>query len=176
MNPSRRIRIFGLGFFGGCLLAAGIAWLRVADDPPPPPSLPTWTTLTGNTPPPPNGAPPGDFRIVKTWRSPAGGFRWLVQDEEEVLWRIGDTPDATETVRADRIHVFGAVGIEVEALRAGLRHNGFEPLEFYLPEIRFLVAVDPFEPDSIEQAVRLLESRKPYITEVRPIHFPGDPN
>lgn len=169
MTPSRRVRVFGTGFLAGCVLAAAIAWFRAADEPPPPEPLPSWSTIS---PPPPLPSAAGEameMRPIKAWESAGGARRWLAEDADGDLWRIGADGDGAAIVRADRIRAFGSPGIEFPALRAGLVHNGFEPLSFDPLEILFVVPVNAFEPDAIERAQRLLESRKPYIRKVEAI-------
>lgn len=180
MNRSTRIRVFATGFLGGCLVAAGIAFVRIESGPPkdPLPPLPSWKTIAPPPAPPETPHPsPGVERVVKAWRTPSGDARrWLVRSERGRLWRIEARGDGITVLRADRIAVSGNPGIETPALRAGLAHNGFEVLSFDPGETLFTVAVDPFRPDAIERARRLLLSRDPYILDAEGIGFGAEPD
>ena len=171
MKQSRRVRVFGVGFLAGCLLAAGIAFLRMAtDDSVDETPLPEWKTADKPVPAPPLPFPAS---VVKVWRTAEEPreIRWLVATPEKELWRAEDGPDGFALVRADRIEVLANPGIEPPALRAGLEHNGFEILSFQPLETRFVVAVNPFDADAIERAVRLLRQRQPYIVDAGPVPY-----
>ena len=176
MKQSRRVRIFGVGFLAGCLLAAGIAFLRVAtDDSVKEAPLPEWRSTAEPIPAPPLPFPAS---VVKVWTT-AGEpreIRWMVATPEKELWRAGEGPAGFSLVRADRIEVLANPGIEAPALRAGLEHNGFEILSFHPVETRFVVAVNPFEPDAIERAIRLLRQRRPYIVDAGPVPYADTSN
>ncbi len=177
MKPSRRVRIFGVGFLGGCILAAGIALFRAKDEPPPPPSLPEWSPLQ-TTPelPEREGPYPPDLTLFRAWKSDPDTIRWIARDPRGNFWRISGNGGTVDIVRADRIRVFGNPGIEVAALEAGLEHNGFDIIDFHPGTTAFIVPVAPFEPNAIEEARRLLESRRPYIRATEPIVFESETN
>ncbi|MEM0967208.1 MAG: hypothetical protein AAGJ81_13770 [Verrucomicrobiota bacterium] len=172
MKQSQRVRIFGVGFFAGCLLAAGFAFLRSSDEAESPLApLPSWQTTTDFS-----GLPETPFalnRVVKAWVSPEiSGKRWLVEAEDKSLWRITEGDDlATVIIQADEIIAMGNPGIETEALEAGLQHNEFEIISFNPAATRFVISVDPFLPDSVEQSIRILDDRKPYILEAKPLFY-----
>lgn len=172
MKQSQRVRIFGVGFLGGCILAAGVALFRAKDEPDPPAPLLVWTVVTPipEIPAEPESLPRG-FDPFKFWRSDSGLHRWVGRDGEDRFWRISESADGLRVVRADRIRVFGNPGIEIPALEAGLEHNEFEILEFDPRETAFIVPVSPFEPNAVEEAQRLLESRQPYIQSTEPLVF-----
>ena len=177
MKQSQRVRIFGAGFLGGCVLAAGIALLRSQDEPPPPPPLPAWTALKTTPDLPQSGETyPADLKLFRSWESDSGDIRWIARGPDEVIWRITEEGETIRIVRADRIRVFGNPGIEIPALEAGLKHNGFEILDFHPGKTAFIVPVSPFEPNAIEEAQRLLESRQPYIRSTEPIVFEPSAN
>lgn len=172
MKQSQRVKIFGVGFLAGCIVAAGIAFLRARDEPPPPPPLPTWnpvadyslhSSLVESLP---KGLTP-----FRAWETSTQEIRWVGRDAQNRMWRVTQNQDNVAVIRADRLRVFGNPGIEIPALEAGLEHNGFEILEFDQPETSFVVPVSPFQPNAIEEARRLLESREPYIVSTEPIVF-----
>ncbi|MFP4353105.1 MAG: hypothetical protein ACLFRP_00280 [Puniceicoccaceae bacterium] len=173
MKQSRRIRVFGVGFLAGCVLAAGIAFLRVAtDESVEEPPLPAWRSASEPVPSP---SLPFPASVVKVWTTAEEPLeiRWMVATPEKDLWRAAEGPAGSSLVRADRIAVLANPGIDPPALRAGLEHNGFEILSFNPAETRFVVAVNPFEPDAIERAIRLLRQRRPYIFDAEPVPYIG---
>jgi len=175
MKQSQRVRVFAVGFFAGCMLAAGIALLRSKDEPKPEEPLPAWSVLTTVPEIPVAEAklPPG-LDAFKAWRSDDGTLRWLARDGDESFWRISLSDAPVEVIRADRIRALGNPGIEIAALEAGLEHNNFEILEFDPVATAFTVPVAPFEPNAVEEARRLLESRQPFIQSTESIVFrPG---
>jgi len=171
---SQRVKVFAGGFFLGCLIAGGIALFRAQterDSKPAP--LPTFAHASEEIALPllpfPHGAP------FKTWVSPdTSEIRWLVRDEAGSLWRVSRLGDDVQIYRADELQVDGNPGIEPPALRAGLEHNGYEILTFAPLQTIFTVAINPFEPNSIEKNVQLLVSREPYILHASPIPFGKD--
>lgn len=177
MKQSQRVRVFGAGFLGGCVLAAGFAFLRSNDEPPAPEPLPNWEVLTPSPeiPAGPDTLPPG-LDPFKSWRSDGGAVRWLARDDRKRFWRISESENGVRVIRADRILVFGNPGIEIPALEAGLEHNHFEILEFDPAETTFIIPVSPFEPNAVEEARRLLESRQPYIQTTESIVFEPETN
>jgi len=170
MKQSKRIRVFAIGFLGGCVIAAGFAFLRNAGQSETElPPLPEWSTLL--EPPALPELPFPDAESVKAWESPESGqTRWLLKRADKSLWQLTmGAEGSTQLIRADALVADGNPGIEIPALRAGLEHNGFEILSFDLRETRFTLSANPFLPDEIEESIRLLNDRKPYILEARPI-------
>jgi len=173
VKQPQRVRIFGVGFLGGCILAAGFAFFRSADEPAPPPALPKWTPLPSPPPLPTDSPLSADLKPFRAWMSEEGVVRWVFRDKNGMIGRATRHGDTVTVIRADRILVGGNPGIEIPALEAGLKHNGFEILEFHPLRTEFVVAVNPFEPNAVEEARRLLESRTPYILSTEAIPFVG---
>jgi len=168
---AKRVRVFAGGFFIGCLLAAGLALYRGAVDPAESfAPLPVFEVAVD-----PIELPTLPFEheeAFRTWIAPeTGEIRWLVQDVNQSLWRVSLNGEEVEVVRAGELQVDGNQGIETPALRAGLEHNDFEILSFAPLTTIFVVKVNPFEPNSIEESVRLLKSRSPYIIDAAPIPY-----
>lgn len=175
MKQSQRVRIFAGGFFAGCILAAGIALLRNASEPDR--DLGPLTVFERATPVPPLPDLPFEYeKAFSAWQSPESDeIRWLVPDLSGRLWRVSLQGETVTIWRANELRVDGNPGIEPPALRAGLEHNHFEILTFDPLETIFTVKIDPFEPNSIEENIRLLLSREPYIIDAGPILF-GEEN
>lgn len=172
MKQSQRIRVFAGGFLGGCIIAAGIAFFRMAseeniEEAP----LPAWTTTTEEISLPELILP--IKKVVKTWTTEdTTEVRWLIATKNGSLWRVSADPNQAPKVNsADSLHAMGNPGIEIPALRAGLEHNEFEILDFDPIETIFTVGIDPFSPDSIEKSIRLLKKRGPYIIDAAPIPY-----
>tara|TARA_R100000027_G_scaffold391_2_gene483 strand:+ start:16920 stop:17474 length:555 start_codon:yes stop_codon:yes gene_type:complete len=174
MKQSQRVRIFGGGFFIGCILAAGISLFRNASGPPEVEITLTEFTRTVE----PVSLPELPFEhkpAFSTWISEESEeVRWLVPDFEGRLWRVSSNGEAVEVVLADRLRVEGNPGIESPALRAGLDHNNFEILDFNPHEMIFIVKINPFEPNSIEENLEVLLSRDPYIIGASPIPYAAE--
>ncbi len=170
MRQSQRVRIFAGGFLIGCVIAAGIAFLRNAHEGEE--ELARLPSFQRIVPPPPLPAdlPFEAEKAFSAWQSAERGeTRWLVQDPSGKLWRISLAEGPLLIYRGDEIQVDGNPGIEPPALRAGLEHNEFEILSFDPLKTIFTVRINPFGANSIEESVRLLESRAPYILGASPI-------
>lgn len=163
MKQSQRVRIFAGGFFIGCIIAAAIAMLRNAGTPEP--TGFEITSFVRTLEPAPLPELPFEHKpVFSAWTAPdTGENRWLVPDYEGQIWRVSQKGDEIEIVLADRLHVDGNPGIESPALRAGLEHNHFEILNFNPHNTTFIVKINPFEPNSIEENLNVLHSRDPYI-------------
>ena len=171
MKQSQRVRVFAGGFFIGCVIAAGIAFLRSASDHSNDPApLSTFERSAEAIPLP--DLPFEHEKAFSIWVSPeTGETRWLVQDDSKNLWRVSRLDEQVEILRANEIRVDGNPGIETPALRAGLEHNEFEILTFDPLTKVITVKISPFQPNAIEESVQLLISRDPYILDAAPIPY-----
>lgn len=176
MNPSRKARLFAIGFALGCVLSGGAILYRFSLGPAAeegPPAL-TWRTVE-STP----GLPPlSDYPAAAELGEPArqgealdsdGQLHitaWLFRPAPEQPWRrleYHHLRGEFSLFYGDRLRVQANPAIDPRMIRDGFEHLGHAILEVDEATAVYLVSAPPLPWETLQHSADFLATRGPYL-------------